>query len=80
MNNNWIPVTERLPDIPISPEVKIGAFSDNGIDFLVSYSDGEVNVTTFWAKARRFDDCHEDVTAWMPLPEPYKPEGNAHDN
>lgn len=59
----WIPVTERLPEDNIMKEYLV---SQRGCEWiaLASYDDG-------W-----FDNegtvVHERVTAWMPLPKPYK--------
>lgn len=69
---HWIPVTERLPE--------------KGVYVLVTDSDGDVEVASvdeYWE-----DDTTEwkwfldeygfiDVTAWMPLPEPWKGEQDA---
>ena len=69
---NWIPVTERLPEVAVSKNVEKGLLADNGQVFLVTYEDGEVSVETFWAKEKRFDNDIGDVIAWMSLPEPYQ--------
>lgn len=61
LDKEWIPCSERLPD-----RNKYVLVTDNG----------ETDI------GRRFDgrwvDCYgdklKDVTAWMPLPEPYKEE------
>lgn len=68
MKNNWIPCSERLPEVDISEKTKNEVGFDSGKDFLVTYDDGSVGISTFWAKGKVFDDA---VIAWMPLPEPY---------
>lgn len=69
---NWIPTSERLPEVAVSKNVEKGLLSDNGRIFLVTYEDGEVSLETFWAKEKRFGNDIGDVIAWMPLPDPYK--------
>lgn len=55
----WIPITERLPE-------------ERG-EYLITTTDGLVNKCFFIGKGERyFFGMHEYVTAWMPLPEPYK--------
>lgn len=60
----WIPVSERLPK--------------TGDSVLVTYSDGEVGIIWSarpkkWVKYIRTNLIHP--TAWMPLPEPYREDG-----
>ena len=65
--HGWIPVSERLP-------------SESG-NYLITVADlrlghiGEHTVTMadFYVKAKKWNSI-VDVLAWMPLPEPYKPE------
>ena len=70
----WIPVTERLPDINdhYTSDVCL-VYCDNG-----AYTFAELEENIFgqvsWT-CEREDDYHEavgTVIAWMPLPEPYK--------
>ncbi len=64
----WIPVSERLP-------------SDGG-NYLITVADlrlghiGEHTVTMadFYAKAKKWNSV-VDVYAWMPLPDPYREDG-----
>ena len=61
----WIPITERLPES----------------DHYVLACDDEIVDKAFYAKVADawFDSCGDkwkEVTAWMPLPKPYK-EGEA---
>jgi hypothetical protein len=51
----WIPVSERLPE--------------EGSRILVCCNDGYIGVDDYFSYG--FDDCKDDVIAWMPLPEPY---------
>lgn len=65
-NNGWIPVEERLPEdekmVLVTCQTKKGIRSTNR-----AYYDG-----TFWHGSGSMSS----VTAWQPLPEPYKPEEN----
>lgn len=57
----WVPVTERLPEI-VEP-------------VLITVWDKDVTIGTWygnrWGTALRYN---EDVLAWMPRPEPYRPQ------
>jgi len=57
----WVPVTERLPEI--------------GEPVLITVWDKDVTIGTWygnrWGTALRYN---EDVLAWMPRPEPYRPQ------
>ena len=53
----WIPCSERLPD-------------RNG-EYLVTTKEGEVYQDTLQFLCQ-WDDCGDDVIAWMPLPKPYQ--------
>lgn len=59
----WIPVTERLPE----PRIDVWCNSDLGQ--MVGYY--EEHVETWYGR----DYLELMVTAWMPLPEPYREEG-----
>ena len=66
----WIPCSERLPDL-----------NENGVSdmVLLCWSDGQMTVGAYqgdrtfvgqaWPTAR---DCRVTVTAWQPLPKPWK--------
>lgn len=60
--NQWIPCSERFPE-------------ESG-DYLVTV---DRNIGELWVEVDQFDNANEswwlymdEVTAWMPLPEPYK--------
>lgn len=60
---NWIPVTERLPDIFVN------VLCTNGRSvFKAYYYDGSITKIMGWWECP--DDGHllEDITHWMPLP------------
>ena len=67
----WIPVTERLPEDTLAKLVttKIDFPANKGFATdVANYIDGK------WYFSRsRIEVCLE-ITAWMPLPEPYKEE------
>lgn len=68
-NNDWIPCSERLPEVPevidddYCPEFNVTIKGADGATTLKCAPDGT------W-----FDDFGEvyDVIAWQPLPEPYR--------
>lgn len=73
MNDGWIPVEERLPEINRLPEE-----DDECPEFNVTIRGAEKATTLRYSPADStwFDDNGYvyDVTAWQPLPEPYRPE------
>ena len=75
MNDGWIPVEERLPEVSRTPEE-----DDECPEFNVTIRRAEEATTLKYSPADDtwFDDngCVYDVIAWRPLPEPYRPERN----
>ena len=73
MNDGWIPVEERLPEISRTPEE-----DDECPEFNVTIRRAEEATTLKYSPADStwFDDNGYvyDVIAWRPLPEPYRPE------
>ena len=70
MNDEWIPVEERLPE---TGEHVLVSFRDDGFlpAVVIIQEDGK------WLMlqgAKGFNDVTDDVTAWQPLPEQYRPE------
>lgn len=63
----WIPVSERLPEnsgcvlISIAGDIEFGAYDKQNSDWAI-WRDG------YWDEGKRAD-------AWMPLPEPYREDG-----
>ncbi len=72
MNDGWIPVEERLPEINRLPEE-----DDECPEFNVTIRGAEKATTLRYSPADStwFDDNGYvyNVTAWQPLPEPYHP-------
>ena len=63
MDGGWIPVEERLPE--------------NNYDVLATTFDGDVICAWYnMASKKWFGYEEEDIIAWRPLPEPYRPEGS----
>ena len=73
MNDGWISVEERLPEISRTPEE-----DDECPEFNVTIRGAEEATTLKYSPADDtwFDDNGYvyDVIAWRPLPEPYRPE------
>lgn len=71
-NDGWTPVEERLPE---AGEHVLVSFRSAG--FLpataIISENGRWNMLQ---GAKGFNDVTEDVIAWRPLPEPYRPERN----
>ena len=64
-DDGWIPVSERLPEIGIDVLVSHGNY--------VSITSLEGNFDCVW-----WDDFSDlENSAWMPLPEPYRQDGEA---
>lgn len=70
-NDGWIPVEERLPEEPKENPV----FDDKPLELYLVDMGGSYPLRTFW-NGKEFTDGWSvlKVTAWMPLPEPYRPE------
>ena len=82
-NNGWIPCSERLPEESGYYLVTYHDWSDG--NFLPKYDDTYVRRLHYqisehfvgWNYPKNVDDraendCHKEVIAWQPLPEPYK--------
>lgn len=67
-SNGWIPCSERLPEKSGRVLVSYESIND---EIAVSETSYDYKRKTFW-----ISPC---VIAWMPLPEPYKPEKGAQD-
>lgn len=77
MNDGWISVEERLPERTLDEKInnsykKYLVFIDN-----IDYWDIDIAVYDLWndKKWREFSNTYceiENVTAWCPLPDPYK--------
>ena len=65
IENRWIPVTERVPDNMKNVLVSVEAKADYGEDFV--YIDFYIPDLGEWNEFR-----YHNVSAWMPLPEPWK--------
>ncbi len=76
-NDGWIPVEERLPER--TPDEKINNSYKKYLVFIdnIDYWDIDIAVYDLWndKKWREFSNTYceiENVTAWCPLPDPYK--------
>ncbi len=77
MNDGWIPVEERMPER--TPDEKINNSYKKYLVFIdnIDYWDIDIAVYDLWndKKWREFSNTYceiENVTAWCPLPDPYK--------
>ena len=83
VSNGWIPCSERLPEESGYYLVTYHDWSDG--NFLPKYDDTYVRRLHYqisehfvgWNYPKNVDDraendCHKEVIAWQPLPEPYK--------
>ena len=67
----WIPVSERLPEDGCRVLVTVNG-KHNNITFVNALEIAEYGNTEGWIIEGYLDWLDPDVTAWMPLPEPYK--------
>lgn len=67
-NNGWIPCSERLPE----RDINVLAYHRN-ISFDYQYVSWIDDYSGRWCGF--IGNLSDDVVAWMPLPEPYKKEG-----
>lgn len=65
INNGWIPITERLPEV--EEEATRCLVTIDGFGTIDDYT----AIRTYFSDTKDFNDV---VTAWMPLPKPYKAE------
>lgn len=77
MTDGWIPVEERMPER--TPDEKIDNSYKKYLVFIdnIDYWDIDIAVYDLWndKKWREFSNTYceiENVTAWCPLPDPYK--------
>ena len=68
---NWIPVTERLPEDGYGVLVTVNG-KHNDIIFIDALEIAEYDGDFGWIVEGYPQWTDPDVTAWMPLPEPYK--------
>ena len=75
----WIPVSERLPDAEYGESDSVLCCTESGLMYILYWNGGNwcvptgepyqwINYETGW---------HDKVIAWMPLPEPYREDGEA---
>ena len=67
----WIPVSERLPEEGYGVLVTVNG-KHNNITFIDALEIAEYDSTDGWIVEGYLDWTNPDVTAWQPLPEPYK--------
>ena len=75
MNDGWIPVEERMPEVDADIEEIIE--DDDCPEYIVTIRGAsESTVLKYSPDGAWFDDNGNvyDVIAWRPLPEPYRPE------
>ena len=67
----WIPVSERLPEDEYGVLVTVNG-KHNNTTFIDALEIAEYDSTDGWIVEGYLDWINPDVTAWQPLPEPYK--------
>lgn len=72
LGDAWIPASERLPKKPKENPL----YDNKPLEiYLVSVKNTDCVIRAFWNGASFTDGWEKlDVLAWMPLPEPYRPE------
>ena len=71
LNDDWVPVDERLPEEPKENPV----FDDKPLELYLVDIGGSYPLRAFW-NGKQFTDGWSvlNVIAWRPLPEPYCPD------
>lgn len=79
MNDGWIPVEERLPERTL--DEKINKSYKKYLVFIDSVDGWDIDIAVYdffndkkWREAHDGYGGIENVIAWRPLPEPYRPE------
>lgn len=68
---DWIPVSERLPENGYGVLATVNG-KHNNTTFIDALEIAEYDSTDGWIIEGYLDWINPDVTAWQPLPEPYK--------
>ena len=70
--SRWIPTRKKLPESPgfYLTTVLVEDITDDDDETLTRY--GTIGISFFNSAGKWSNWDFEDVTAWMPLPEPYK--------
>ena len=68
---SWIPVSERLPEEGYRVLATVNG-KHNNITFVDALEIAEYDSDEGWIVEGYLDWINPDVTAWQPLPEPYK--------
>lgn len=88
-HGQWIPVSERLPEedteVLISYRYKEGEGDTSHVDIDITtygqmyFGGNKVGNNKHWRAPFEYFYSNYEVIAWMPLPEPYKEEGEPHE-
>ena len=77
MNDGWIPVEDRLPEVDEDVEETIE--DDECPEYIVTIRGAQESTTLKYSPDGTWFDENGyiyDAIAWQPLPEPYRPEGS----
>ena len=86
----WIPCSERLPEedveVLITYRYKEGEGDTSHADIDITtygqmyFGGNKVENHKHWRQPFEYFESNYEVVAWMPLPEPYRPEGSRDEN
>ena len=77
LNSEWIPCSERLPDAEYGEGDSVLCCTESGLMYILYWHGGNWCVPTgephHWVNHKT--GWHDKVIAWMPLPKPYREDG-----
>lgn len=76
---HWIPCSERLPDAEYGEGDSVLCCTESGLMYILYWDGGNWCVPTGepYEWVNHITGWHDKVIAWMPLPKPYREDGEA---